>query len=138
MYIFAKENMKYPVVCTENSTHWIVVGCSDEQLQQFETEHNLVRKDEGIFVVHHSDREDYFQMACASLPQRLNPIFADHQMPYENFFSMHKYFYKDNKHNLAVKGVLYSKEDATDCPFVKLTDEQLKNYICLKDVKLNG
>lgn len=135
MYVFLKEKMKYPAVCTEDRKHWLLVGCTQEQLDAFSKEYNLKQGETAIYLAHHTDNPEFMRIVCASLPQRLNPMFAENQMPYENFFSMHKYFYRDDNGNLAVKGT-YFGVDGEENPFKVIED--LSGYICLGDVKLHG
>lgn len=137
MFVFLKEKMKYPAVCTEDRKHWLLVGCTEEQLASFEKEYNLVKGAEDMYLVHHTDNPDYFRIACASLPQRLSPMFDANQMPYESFYAMHKYFYKDHKGNLAVKGV-YFGTNGEENPFKIIDEAKRPDYIRLSDVKLNG
>jgi hypothetical protein len=135
MYVFLKEKMKYPAVCTEDRKHWLLVGCTPEMQQEFEKEYGLKRGETATYIAHHTDNPNNMSIICASLPQRLNPLFSANQMPYESFFSMHKYFYRDDLGNLAVDGTYFGVEGEEN-PFVKVTDKS--KYICLKDVKLNA
>ena len=137
MFVFLKEKMKYPAVCTEDKKHWLLVGCTDEELNDFEKEYGLKRGEEHLYLVHHSDNAEYFRIACASLPQRLSPMFSQTQMPYESFYKMHKYFYKDSHRNLAVIGT-YFGENPEENPFKIVNDTEKPGYMCLADIKLNG
>lgn len=137
MHIFLKEKMIYPAVCTSDRKHWILVGCTEEQLKQFEQDYNVKRGEEDIWVVHHCENRDLYQIALGSLPLRLSPMFGDNQMPYENFFQMHKYFYRNNKMDVMVKGVVFN-EEGTENPFKKANTDPQTGFMCLSDVKLHG
>lgn len=137
MYVFLKEKMYYPAVCTEDRKHWILVDCTDEKVNQFCQEYNMVKGEEGIYKVHHSDNAEYFRIACASLPQRLSPMFDANQMPYESFFLMHKFFYVNKNQDLMVKGVYVGVEGEPN-PFKKANTNPKTGFKCLGDVKLHG
>lgn len=137
MYVFLKEDMKYPVVCTEDRKHRILVGCDADVVNAYSEISGLKQGKEGYFIVHKSDSDMLFSLACASLPRRLNPIMGDNEMPYENFYSMHKYFYRNNKREMIVHGV-YFGTDGEECPFTEASTDPATGFTCLKDIKLHG
>ena len=134
MFVFYKKDMKYPVVCTEDQHHWILVGADDAMADDFGKEVGLSQGKEGYYIVHHSDREDLFSLACASLPQRLNPMITENDLPGENFFSMHKYFYRNKNRDLIVKGIYFGTEGEEN-PF-KEADVTAPGFKCLADIHL--
>lgn len=136
MYVFLKEKMKYPAVCTEDSKHWILVACNKELVDSFCKEKGFTPNyEEKYFVVHSSPEDTLFSFACASLPRRLNPIGGENDMPADNFYAMHQYFYRNSKRQLIVKGVYVGNGE--NCPFTE-ADTTVPGFICLKDIKLRG
>ena len=137
MYVFLKERMIYPAVCTQDRKHWILVGCTEEQLKNFEEEYKLKRGEESIWLAHRCHSKEQYQTACWSLPQRLSPLFNENEMPYESFYKMHKYFYINDHCELMVKGVVFDVE-GEKTPFVKANTAPDTGFMCLADVKLNA
>lgn len=137
MFVFVKENMKYPAVCTEDRKHWILVNCTPEMVNDFAKEMHMPVGQENYYVVHKSTNPRLFSMACASLPRRLNPILGENQHPYENYYSMHKFFYINKRQELIVKGV-YVGDTSETCPFEIANTDPETGFKCLKDIKING
>lgn len=137
MYVFLKDRMKYPAICTEDQKHWILVNCTEDMVNTFAKEKGLVVGKEDYYIVHHSDSDKLFSLACSSLPRRLDPILGPNQLPAENFYSMHKFFYFNNNKDLIVKGVALNKENE-ESPFKVASTDPETGFKCLKDIVLHG
>lgn len=137
MYVFLKERMKYPAVCTEDQKHWILVNCTDDMVKDFAKEKNLEIGKENYYVVHHSDSAKLLSLACCCLPRRLDPVLGPNQLPAENFYSMHKFFYKNDLGDLIVKGVVLNTK-GEDAPFKIASTDVKTGFKCLTDIKLNA
>lgn len=136
MFIFAKENQKYPIVATEDAKHFILVGCSDDQINEFAKERDLIIEDKAIYKVYETTNDTYFTRACASFPRNLNPILQPGMHPHAQFVSMHKYFYINNKREMFVEGTYLHKKDETSSPFMKHNGNTENGFRCLAEVKL--
>ena len=108
---FYYENMKHHVIDFGDKKHFILVGHTPEEINEFAKAHNLEvqNTEETYYGVRQSDNVTNFSLAVSIFIRKLDPL-----GPYGSMFP---FFYYTPTHALVAKGVYVGEGE---CPFHKI------------------